>query len=424
MYNTILKDTLSKGLFTAHQKVLIAVSGGIDSINLLQFLYQYQKELSISIGIAHINHGQRKESEKEEEYIRQWGQIHDVPVFISYFQGIFSEDRARNHRYNFFSKVMREEGYTALVTAHHADDQAETVFMRILRGSRLRYLSGIKQVSAFANGQLIRPFLPYKKELLPNIFHFEDASNASSDYLRNRIRNVYFPALERENNQLKDSLITLSEETECLFTALTDLTRSIEVTNCYDFLRQTHSVQEFLLQDYISKFPDLQVSKEQFRVILKLIRTKANIDYTIKSGYFLHKDYESFHITKIQPKTDSFKVKKRLELHNIQIFSQYLFSYGKFISQADITIPIYDTSPIILRRRKEGDRIFLGNHTKKIRRLFIDEKITLKDREEAVIGEQNKELIFVIVAGRTYLRKPSEHDIMKGKLYIENLEKR
>ncbi|MCC9725518.1 tRNA lysidine(34) synthetase TilS, partial [Streptococcus agalactiae] len=88
------------------------------------------------------------------------------------------------------------------------------------------------------------------------------------------------------------------------------------------------------------------------------------------------------------------------------------------------TIPIYDTSPIILRRRKEGDRIFLGNHTKKIRRLFIDEKITLKDREEAVIGEQNKELIFVIVAGRTYLRKPSEHDIMKDKLYIENLEKR
>ncbi|MCC9747939.1 tRNA(Ile)-lysidine synthetase, partial [Streptococcus agalactiae] len=53
-----------------------------------------------------------------------------------------------------------------------------------------------------------------------------------------------------------------------------------------------------------------------------------------------------------------------------------------------------------------------------------DEKITLKEREEAVIGEQNKELIFVIVAGRTYLRKPSEHDIMKGKLYIENLEKR
>lgn len=99
-----MKDTLSKGLFTCSSESSIAVSGGIDSINLLQFLYQYQKELSISIGIAYINHGQRKESEKEEEYIRQWGQIHDVLFYLFIFKEYFQKIEHVTIAIIFFSK--------------------------------------------------------------------------------------------------------------------------------------------------------------------------------------------------------------------------------------------------------------------------------------------------------------------------------
>ena len=98
---------------------------------------------------------------------------------------------------------MSNYHYTALVTAHHADDQAETIFMRLLRGSRLRHLSAMQNVNAFGDGELIRPFLTYSKKELPNIFHFEDDSNRSLDFLRNRIRNRYFPMLEEENLKFK-----------------------------------------------------------------------------------------------------------------------------------------------------------------------------------------------------------------------------
>ena len=100
---------------------------------------------------------------------------------------------------------MQEGHYTALVTAHHADDQAETVFMRLLRGARLRHLSGMKAVQSFACGELIRPLLTFRKSDFPDIQHFEDSSNFQNDYLRNRIRNLYLPDLEKKNPQFKDS---------------------------------------------------------------------------------------------------------------------------------------------------------------------------------------------------------------------------
>ena len=118
-------------------------------MNLLHFCI-YTEKFSIEIGIAHVNHKQRVESDTEENYLRDWAKEHQVPIYVSYFSGNFSEKTARDFRYHFFKQIMNEQNYTALVTAHHADDQAETIFMRLLRGSRLRHLSGIQAVS-FAN---------------------------------------------------------------------------------------------------------------------------------------------------------------------------------------------------------------------------------------------------------------------------------
>ena len=121
--------------------------------------------------------------------MREWAKEHQIPIHVAYFSGTFSETAARDFRYKFFKELMSNYHYTALVTAHHADDQAETIFMRLLRGSRLRHLSAMQTVNAFGDGELIRPFLTYSKKELPNIFHFEDDSNRSLDFLRNRIRN-------------------------------------------------------------------------------------------------------------------------------------------------------------------------------------------------------------------------------------------
>ncbi|HHU65131.1 tRNA lysidine(34) synthetase TilS, partial [Streptococcus sp.] len=304
MYDKLVKEIQKKAYFAKHKKVLIAVSGGVDSMNLLHFLYIYRKKLDIEIGIAHVNHKQRVESDTEENYLRDWAKEHQIPIYVAYFSGAFSETAARDFRYKFFKELMAEHSYTALVTAHHADDQAETIFMRLLRGSRLRHLSGMQTVNAFGDGELIRPFLAYSKKELPDIFHFEDDTNRSLDFLRNRIRNRYFPILEEENPKFKQALRYLGNESQQLFQAFQDLTKDIDPTNCSQFLAQTPAVQALLFQNYLENFPELQVSHGQFEEMLQTLRNKSNAKYHIKSDYWLVKDYDTFQIKKISPKTD------------------------------------------------------------------------------------------------------------------------
>ena len=234
-YQEIYNEIQKQAYFDKHHRVLIAVSGGVDSMNLLHFLHLYQEDFQIRIGIAHVNHKQRAESDMEETYLRAWAQDHNIPIYISYFEGKFSEKAARDWRYKFFQKIMKREGYSALVTAHHLDDQAETIMMRLIRGSRLRHLSGIKSIQSFGTGQLIRPFLSFSKTDLPKIFHFEDTSNEKTDFLRNRIRKNYLPLLNQENPQFVQGLNQLAFENNLLFQAFTALTSKITVTNLVEF---------------------------------------------------------------------------------------------------------------------------------------------------------------------------------------------
>lgn len=421
MYDKLVKEIQKKAYFAKHKKVLIAVSGGVDSMNLLHFLYIYRKKLGVDIAIAHVNHKQRLESDTEEAYLREWAKEHQIPIYVAYFSGAFSETAARDFRYKFFKELMAEHSYTALVTAHHADDQAETILMRLLRGSRLRHLSGMQTVNAFGDGELIRPFLAYSKKELPDIFHFEDDTNRSLDFLRNRIRNHYFPILEEENPKFKQALRYLGNESQQLFQAFQDLTKDIDPTNCSQFLAQTPAVQALLFQNYLENFPELQVSHGQFEEMLHLLRNKSNANYHVKSDYWLVKDYETFQVKKISPKTDGELAQKMLEYNSIVNYGQFQF---QFVSKDKEGIAIYSLNPILLRKRQEGDRIDFGDFSKKLRRLFIDEKIPSQERANAIIGEQDGKIIFVQVADKTYLRKPSKHDIMEGKLYIEKIRNR
>ena len=102
MTQKLLQMMQAKGYFNRHKKILVAVSGGADSMSLLHFLYNHQKDLDIQLGIAHVNHKQRQESEHEEAYLRHWAVEHKVPFHYSAFSGKFSENAARTFRYEFF----------------------------------------------------------------------------------------------------------------------------------------------------------------------------------------------------------------------------------------------------------------------------------------------------------------------------------
>ena len=417
MTQKLLQMMQAKGYFNRHKKILVAVSGGADSMSLLHFLYNHQKDLDIQLGIAHVNHKQRQESEHEEAYLRHWAEEHKVPFHYSAFSGKFSENAARTFRYEFFKQLMKDYDYSALVTAHHADDQAETIFMRLLRGSRLRHLTGISAIRPFGTGQIIRPFLHLTKAQLPVTFHFEDRSNTSLAYLRNRIRLSYLPTLSQENPKIKEHLCLLAEEIGLMEQALGELTKDISITDLSVFQQQSDAVQLFLLQNYLDSFPDLQLSKGQFNQLISYLRKNASGKMPLKNGYELVKTQTYFLIRK--EASISLSPPCLLEFGKSVEFEDYTLTFSEFndVSNSD-TISIWSDSPIVIRHRKEGDKIDLGSHHKKLRRLFIDNKILEKDRQKAIVGEQDGHIIFLYVAGRLYLKKKPENAILYGTVVI------
>ena len=416
------KQMQEKRYFQNHRKVLVAVSGGLDSMTLFHLLYQNRAELEIELGIAHVNHKQRPESNMEEKELSNFAQQLGVKFFSSNFSGDFSEEKARRFRYRFFEEIMLTEGYTALVTAHHADDQAETVFMRLLRGARLRHLSGMTELQPFANGELIRPLLYFHKQDFPDILHFEDESNLQNDYLRNRIRNLYLPSLEKENPRFKDSLISLGKEVEDLQAALSHLTQGLDITKLEVFERQIPEVQNFLLQEYLKKFPSLNLNKKQFVEILGILRTKANYIHPLKDGYELVKDYKHFEIRKISRRSDLKMDSILLECGNQLQFWDYQFSFGSPLEGKNVqAIAVSRETPLLLRRRKTGDCLRLKGHHKKLRRLFIDQKIPFEEREKAIIVEQNQQILAIVNIAISDLSKELKSDIMSTVLYIQKI---
>ena len=417
MTQKLLQMMQAKGYFNRHKKILVAVSGGADSMSLLHFLYNHQKDLDIQLGIAHVNHKQRQESEHEEAYLRHWAEEHKVPFHYSAFSGKFSENAARTFRYEFFKRVMKDYDYSALVTAHHADDQAETIFMRLLRGSRLRHLTGISAIRPFGTGQIIRPFLHLTKAQLPVTFHFEDRSNTSLAYLRNRIRLSYLPTLSQENPKIKEHLCLLAEEIGLMEQALGELTKDISITDLSVFQQQSDAVQLFLLQNYLDSFPDLQLSKGQFNQLISYLRKNASGKMPLKNGYELVKTQTYFLIRK--EASISLSPPCLLEFGKSVEFEAYTLTFSEFndVSNTD-AISIWSDAPIVIRHRKEGDKIDLGSHHKKLRRLFIDNKILEKDRQKAIVGEQDGHIIFLYVAGRLYLKKRPENAILYGTVVI------
>lgn len=138
-----LKIVKDEHYFDKDSKILLALSGGKDSMTLFNWLYDLKEVLGIELGLAHINHGLREESKFEEIALREMATKLKVPIYVDKFTGEFTEKNARDFRYQFFEKLMIGENYNILLTAHHQGDLVETVLMRQITGRPLRSLQGI-----------------------------------------------------------------------------------------------------------------------------------------------------------------------------------------------------------------------------------------------------------------------------------------
>ncbi len=224
--NTIEENIINEKLIQNNDKILVAVSGGPDSMCLLTSLIElkelFNKKYNISydISVAHVNHMIRKESEDEKIYVEDYCKKYNIPFYYlkedvpnnSKKNKMSEESYGRKIRYEFFNKVAVNNGYNKIATAHNLDDDVETIFLNIIRGCGLNGLTGMD----FTYKNIIRPIINIKKEdilkyndekkLNPAI----DTTNFSTIYSRNKIRNILIPNLKEEYNpNVLDSIIRM-----------------------------------------------------------------------------------------------------------------------------------------------------------------------------------------------------------------------
>ena len=419
-----LNHFLRKEYFKKHSKVVLALSGGLDSMFLFQLLSTYQNELGIELILAHVNHKQRSESDWEENELRKLADAAELPIYITSFSGDFSEARAREFRYDFFRKIMKEVGATALITAHHADDQVETILMRLIRGSRLRHLTGIKEIQVVDDIEIIRPLLHFHKTDFPPIFHFEDQTNRENSYFRNRIRNRYLPELEKENPRLKSALLDFGMEVSDYQATITELSEQIDVEDLNELFSYSKQTQGVLLQNYLNQFPDLNLTKTQFAEVRQILARKSQYRHLLKNGYELIKEYQKFRVCKISPQADEKEDELVLHYQNQVSYQGYLFSFGLPLDGELIQqVPVSRETSVHIRHRKTGDFLIQNGHRKKLRRLFIDLKIPMEKRKSALIIEQFGEIVSILGIATSNLSKNTKNDIMNTVLYIEKIDR-
>lgn len=410
-------------LFKKQDKLLLAVSGGLDSA-VLSFLCH---TLQYDITIAHCNFNLRgAESDADEGFVCQMAQQYNVPFFVKHFdtsaiaaqQKKSIETTARELRYQWFTELLQQSKLNDItplkyiLTAHHANDNVETVLMQFFRGTGIDGLTGI----AHKQPQIIRPLLFAKrKELVQfaqdnNIAFVTDSSNASNDYTRNYFRNDIIPSIEKvypaaTNNVLHN--IERMQDVAFIYhqfiqTVLKKICKHKGATihiavNQLKAMKPLASIVYEMCKPY--NFTAAQTTE-----VIKLLESDTG-KYVVSSTHRILKNRDWFIIAPLQHESMEHHVieqademvmysNKKLLIQLIDT-TNFEISNDKNIACIDAKNIVY---PLLLRKWKQGDYFYpLGlPKQKKISRFLIDQKVSIIDKENVWVIESNKKIIWVV----------------------------
>ena len=272
MRNKVINTIKRYNLIQSGDKVVLGVSGGPDSISMLNILNEIKEEWQFEIYVAHINHMIRKEANDDEKYVQQYCEKNNIQCFvkrvnvqeIANIQKIGTEEAGRNIRYEFFEEVLQKVGANKIAIAHNKNDKIETIVMNLLRGSGL---SGLKGIEPIREQRIIRPLIECERQeieqyceqykLNPRI----DKTNFENDYTRNKIRNIVIPYIKNKFNP------NIIETMDRLSRVATDESNYIEL-----------QAQK--------KYKEIVIEKTQHQIILNLKRFNE-LDEVIKKRIIL-----------------------------------------------------------------------------------------------------------------------------------------
>jgi tRNA(Ile)-lysidine synthase len=396
----------------ADQKILIACSGGLDSIVLLHLL----QKIGLTLGVAHCNFKLRGDhSDADLSFVETIAGNLGVPVFTTVFdtktyaktQGVSTQVAARELRYEWFYSTARANGYDRIATGHHADDDLETFFINLSRVTGLRGLTGIVSNTE----QLIRPLLPFSRAQImqfakkEGLFWREDSSNSTRDYLRNKLRLDVIPAFKgvnktvlqnfkqtqqhlKESQALLEDYITLVTK---LVVSHTDAGYEIDIKQL-QALPNTNTLLFELLYPY--GFTD-------FKAIASILESEVG-KKVLSKQYVLHKDRNHLVLTKkeqvvdsrvyyIDAKQQSCTIPIKLNFTKVAQVGEHE-PHSLYVDAAKLTYPL----KVRAWRLDDVFHPFGMKGKKKLTKFFKDEKLSLLSKNSVWVLESGDEIVWVI----------------------------
>ena len=430
-----MKETI-KSILEKYVKIscestfIVGFSGGWDSMCLLDIMNKLSQEYGFLLVAAHLNHNWRgKESEAEKERCLAFCEENDITFISDTLQEgtKASELVAREMRYDFFKRCAEEFEADAILTAHTKSDNAETILYRIIKGTGLNGLEGIKEVRDLGGFKVIRPILNFsrkdieeyciKNELYPN----NDSSNSNTKYARNNIRHNIMPAIKVINPNIENALITLADIASGNNKVINELMQNIEnqITIGDKWLTQNFLIlNSAIKQHFVYKLllkNDIEASFSKIQELLNFIadnqKSKTGKTLSITSDLWLfvsHKYTYLVHSDNYKKIEEEIKIDKPgvYILNNkykitVEKNTKEIEKYPKAISNKAYVNLNGAGFPFTLRTRRNGDIIqpFGMQGKMKLKKYFINKNIPEHDRDKILLLCKEKEVLWVIGSG-------------------------
>ena len=430
MYKKAIETIEKYNMLQKGDGIVLGVSGGADSVALLRLLCKQREALSLTLFVVHVNHGIRgREADRDEQFVgdlcRQlkvdfMSKTVDVPK-LAKEMGVTEEECGRHVRYEAFESCLKENGATKIAVAHNLNDQAETLVMRLCRGTGLTGLSGIAPV----RDNIIRPLIECSREEIEVYLedlhqpYCTDSTNLEDLYTRNKIRRSLLPYMQ----QINAGVIKNLAQTACLISAEDQYLEKQAAIAYEEVLEKVTQEAVYLNADKLVEIPEVirrRVIRKGFRVFRKDIKDLTLKHITMVDHLLFAGNGKKVHLVKnlgAQREYKFIKLTQKQDAKNVDFRYILEMDIPVFIKEAGIFVEIskkaeknkgnshmvctkaFDCDKIRgvleVRNRKTGDLISINENYghKKIKDFFIDQKIPLEERNRiALIACKNQVL--------------------------------